>query len=92
MEFRYWHLAVVVGLVVLVVWGVRVSRRTTLAALAATLTITSGLLLNTLVLDEAHLAFDVHSRVEDAALIGIPALLGVGLGVLAVKRTGGRQA
>ncbi|WP_328474975.1 hypothetical protein OHA21_16835 [Actinoplanes sp. NBC_00393] len=91
MEFQYWQLAVVVALVVLVVWGLRAARRTTLAVLAATLLIISGFLLYTLVLNEPYLEQDANSRLDAVALIGIPALLGAGAATLALRHAGSRR-
>ncbi|XVV15768.1 hypothetical protein ACQP2X_15910 [Actinoplanes sp. CA-131856] len=85
MVFHYWHLAVLAGMVALIVWALRVARRPALAVLAALLVVVSGLLFSTLVLDEE---FVEHSP-ADIALIGLPAVLGLGLGALALKRTGG---
>lgn len=56
--------------------------------LAALLVITGGWLLYTFVLEEPYLD---HS-VEDAALIGVPVVLGIGLGALALKGTRSRRA
>lgn len=92
MVFQYWHLVVVVALVALVVGAFRVSRQRTLLGLAAALVAISGFLLYTLVLEEQHLEHDLNSWLEVLALIGIPAVLGVGLGMLAIKRTRGRRA
>jgi len=91
MVFQYWHLAVVVVLAALVVWGLVASRRRTLFGLAAALLAFSGFALYTLVLDEPDLAHDLNSRVEDLALIGLPAVAGVGI-ALAVMRAGRRRA
>jgi hypothetical protein len=88
MVLQYWHFAVLAGLVALVVWGLRASRRTTLFGLAALLVITGGWLLYTLVLEEPYL----DQSVEDAALIGVPVVLGIGLGALALKGTRSRRA
>lgn len=88
MVLQYWHFAVLAGLVALVVWGLRASRRTTLFGLAAFLVITGGWLLYTLVLEEPYL----DHGVEDAALIGVPVVLGIGLGALALKGTRSRRA
>jgi uncharacterized membrane protein YedE/YeeE len=92
MVFQYWHLVVVAALGALVVWGFRVSRRLTLLGLAATLVAISGFLLYTLVLEEAHLEADLNSQLETLALIGIPAIMGVSLGVLVVRSARSRQA
>jgi hypothetical protein len=86
-ELRYWHLAVVVALTALIVWGVRVARRTTVVVSAAILMVLSGWLFYTLVVDEAYLESDLNSRLDVVGLIGVPAALGVGLIVLAVRRT-----
>ncbi len=91
MELQYWHFAVVVALVALVVWGLRASWQTTLVGLAGALLIISSLLFYTLVLDEEYLESDLNSRLDSVALIGIPALLGVGLGVFAFTRTRSRR-
>jgi integral membrane sensor domain MASE1 len=88
MVLQYWHFAVLAALCALVLWGLRASRRTTLFGLAAILVIISGWLLYTLVLEESYLEHDM----EDVALIGIPAVLGISLGVLAVKGTRSRRA
>jgi hypothetical protein len=87
MVFQYWHLVAVVVLGVLVVWGFRVARHRAMLGLAATLVAISGFLLYTLVLDEPNLDHDLNSRLDELALIGIPAVVGVGLGLLAVLRT-----
>lgn len=92
MEFQYWYLVVAVALVALVMWGFRVSRQRTLLGVAAALLAISGFLLYTLVLDEPSLEHDLDSRLDAWALIGIPAVLGVSLGVLAIKRTRSRRA
>lgn len=92
MVFQYWHLVVVVALGALVMWGFRVSPQRTLIGLAATLVAASGLLLYTLVLDEPYLESDLDSRLDALALIGIPAILGISLGVLVVKRARSRRA
>ena len=91
MVFQYWHLAVVVAVAALVVWGLKVSRRRTLLGLGTTLLALSGFALYTLVLDEPNLGHDLNSRLEDLAFIGIPAVIGITL-MLAVKRSGSRQA
>lgn len=92
MVFQYWHLAIPVALGALVVWGLRVARQATLLALAAALLAVSGFLLYTLVLEETNLQHDLNSQVEDAALIGVPAVLGLTFGVIALKRIMGRRA
>ena len=92
MVFQYWHLVVVVVLGALVGWSFRVSRQRALLGLAATLVALSGFLLYTLILDEPYLEHDLNSRLDALALIGIPAILGVGLGLLAVKRHKSRRA
>jgi hypothetical protein len=91
MEFRYWQLVVVVALPGVVVWGLRTARRTALAVLAATLLIISGFQLYTLVLNEPYLEPDANSRLDAVALIGIPALLGAGSAVLALRHADSRR-
>ncbi|GIG90352.1 hypothetical protein [Plantactinospora endophytica] len=88
MVIQYWHLVVIVTLVALAGWGLRVARQRTLLGLAATLLLVSGFLLYTLVIEESA----VENGVDDLALIGIPAVLGVGLGLLAVKHAKARRA
>lgn len=88
MVLQYWHFAVLAAVAALVLWGLRASRRPTLFGLAALLVITSGWLLYTLVLEEPA----INQEIEDVALIGLPAVLGLGLGVLAIKGTRGRRA
>jgi len=92
MVFQYWHLVVAVVLGALVMWSFRVSRQRTLLGLAATLVIISFFLLYTLILDEPYLERDLDSRLDALGLIGIPAILGVGLGVLVVKRSRSRRS
>jgi hypothetical protein len=92
MAFQYWHLLVPAALLALIVWGFRAARQATLLTLALTLLATSGFLLNTLVLDEPSLNHDLNSVMDDAALIGIPAVLGAALGALAVKQIMSRRA
>ena len=92
MEFQYWQLVFPIALGAVVVWGLRNAREATLLGLAGTLLATSGLLLYTLILDEPYLDPDVNSQVEDLALIGMPAALGVAFGVVGVKRLLGRRA
>ncbi|GAB2574465.1 hypothetical protein Aab01nite_15630 [Paractinoplanes abujensis] len=86
MELQSWHLVVVVALAAAAVWAVRVAGQRALAVLAVAFVLVSGWLLNTLVLDEAYLEPDLNSRLDAALLIAAPALIGVGLGVLAVRR------
>jgi uncharacterized membrane protein YedE/YeeE len=92
MVFAYWQPAVVVGLVALVGWGLRASRQRTLLGLAIALVIISGFLLYTLVLEEQHLDQDLNGQLQTLAMIGIPAVLGLGLGALAVKRARSSRA
>ncbi|MBL7259287.1 hypothetical protein [Paractinoplanes lichenicola] len=61
-------------------------RHKTLAALALLLIVVSGWLAYTLILEETHLEPDANSRLDSALLIGIPALLGVGLAIVALRR------
>ncbi|MEU4624787.1 hypothetical protein AB0G04_33050 [Actinoplanes sp. NPDC023801] len=86
MEFQYWHLGVVAAFVILVIVGMRVSTRRTLVGLGAALMLAAGFLFYTLILDEEYLDMDANARLDAAALIGVPAVLGVGLVLLAVKR------
>jgi hypothetical protein len=92
MVLHYWHLAVPLAFAVLVVWGWRKARQATLLVLAVVLLAASGFLLHTLVLDESHLERDLNGRIETAAWIGVPALLGIAFGALAWRRGRSRQA
>lgn len=91
MEFEMWHLAVLAAVVTLIGWGLRVSPRPVMAGLAATSLLISGFLLYTLVLEEENIELDLNGKIDTVALIGIPALLGVGLAVLAARRPRSRQ-
>jgi hypothetical protein len=87
MVFEYWHLGVLAALAGLIVWGVLVSRRRTMLALGVALIVLSGLLLHTLVLEEVHYEADgAVSVLEDVAAIGIPAVAGLIMVVVAVGR------
>ncbi|BAL88236.1 hypothetical protein AMIS_30160 [Actinoplanes missouriensis 431] len=86
MEPQYWQLAVVAAIVGLAVWAYRRSQRATLAVAAVVLLITSGLLFYTFVLDEPYLERDANGLLDIAAWVGIPALLGIAAGALAVRR------
>ncbi len=90
MEFHYWHLVVLVVLVALVGWGFRVARQRMLLASAVFLVAVSGWLLYTLVLEEVHL--DQEGTREALAFVAVPAVAGVGLGALWVKRIRSRRA
>ncbi|BEL05941.1 hypothetical protein Q0Z83_041320 [Actinoplanes sichuanensis] len=93
MVLQWWHLAVVVAVGALIIWGVRVSRQRTLLGVAAALVVLSGFLLYTLVLEEEpYLESDLNGQLETVALIGIPAILGVVLFVVALRRAGTRRA
>lgn len=93
MELKLWQLLVMVPVLavagVLAVWAFRTSPRRALLGGAAALVAISGFLLYTLVLDEPSLGHDLNSRLDEVGLIGVPAVLGVGLGVFAVR---GRRA
>ncbi len=94
MVFQYWHLAVVAAFAALVVVGWRARRQPTLVILAALSLAVSGFLLWTLVLEEPFES-DLNAKLDSVALIGVPAVLGVGLGVLAWRRassSGARRA
>jgi hypothetical protein len=86
MAFQYWHLAVVAAVVALVVWGLVAARRKALAVLAAALVLISGWLYYTLIVDEGPY---IEHSFQDVALIGLPAVIGLGLGVLAARRASG---
>ncbi|MEV6346776.1 hypothetical protein [Actinoplanes sp. NPDC051851] len=53
---------------------------------AALLLAVSGLLLYTLVIDEPYLGFDTDAAVETTLAVGIPALSGLAIATLALRR------
>ncbi|GLY08483.1 MULTISPECIES: hypothetical protein [Actinoplanes] len=85
MEFQYWYLAVVAAFLGLIVWGLVAARRKSMFGLAAALIAISGFLLWTLVLEETNIEYDMNSIIDTVAMVGIPAVLGIGLGVFALK-------
>ncbi|MBM2620451.1 hypothetical protein JIG36_33570 [Actinoplanes sp. LDG1-06] len=86
MQLELWYVVIAVALAGVVVWGFRASQWRTLAVLAALLLVVSGWLFFTLVLDETYVESDLNSRLDDVVLIGLPALAGIALGVLAFRR------
>lgn len=74
---------VIVGLVVLAFWR---APRPAAFGLGAALLLLSLFLLNTLILDEPFVEKDLNSNLDAAAMIGVPAVLGVALGVFGLLK------
>jgi hypothetical protein len=91
MVVELWYLVALVALAGLVGWGLLVARRRMLAVVAVVLLAFSGFALHTLVLDEPYLDKDLNGRLDDLAIIGIPAVAGIVIGVLLVAKRAGRE-
>lgn len=89
---EYWHLLIPVVLGALIVWSLRAARPATVLGVAAALLVVSGWLVQTLILDELpHLARDLNGTIDTAVWIGAPAILGVTLAVMGIRRIRGRR-
>ncbi len=92
MEIGFGQVVAALVFVAVLVLAFRASPRAASVGFGALLLVVSGFLLWTLVLEEPFIAEDVNAQWDAAAMIGIPAVLGVGLGAFGLIRRPRAQA